>query len=799
MDALYSLLEAVADGLKQLDIPYILTGGSLLGAIRQHSILFCDDDIDLAILESQDEEDSMYERAISQLPAILGDEYQYTIKPWEGGDKVRIKSCSNVFLDVFVIRKYDNIDQLVQVIGVKKNGEKQSDEYVRGIVTTINNALYSQEGEINNMNDNIMHNVTELELPCPIYHFNTRKAIELWPKEVYRESELYPIMKNLEMGPIVGLSGPHTPVWLLTRAFGNDCFDVYYQSMSHGNKPSGKHVYEKTNLRPLVASGGQWNQSVKTSLCDEHYIPMQPVSKAKRRHTSHNKSALFAYLEIQSEQEMKQLKKAGVLQVTENNQTTTKTLTSPQVEQVNEAKIRVERRTVYMDGVFDLFHVGHLHAIQQCAALGDRVIIGITGDEDASGYKRRPIMSQADRTAIVHALKVVDDVVCPCPLVVTEEFMKEWDIDLVVHGFADPKDMDRQKEFFQYAMDQGKFQEIEYYSQLSTTDIIRRIQADADDAKQGKNGVNPKWFGAALSAATNKSPSLPYNPFPLKLRTVIEPKLRKATKKRRDTLHAIKEATGESIYHETLDKFSNGRFAQEGTFEFCKQTYQLREHFLQSCNLPIDFDLSALHKNAEPTKDEMLFTFASNYCHFQAVYDDFVRSVCCPFVASLSDEPMNEVYYQSFPCVRVVRPGDFSIGPHADCAYGHHPTSINFYIPLTKIEDCASLFLESRPGSEDWHPIVGNYGMIKHFAGAICSHWTPENNTDFTRVSLDFRIIPGPMFHALKCGGLQNDGYYSRCVSTSNDPDLIWDREGPLQTPDARFGFPWTKFKFTNK
>ena len=125
MDALYSLLEAVTDGLKQLDIPYILTGGSLLGAIRQHSILFCDDDIDLAILESDDEEDSMYERAISQLPDILGDEYQYTIKPWEGGDKVRIKSCSNVFLDVFVIRKYNNIDQLVQVIGVKKNGESR--------------------------------------------------------------------------------------------------------------------------------------------------------------------------------------------------------------------------------------------------------------------------------------------------------------------------------------------------------------------------------------------------------------------------------------------------------------------------------------------------------------------------------------------------------------------------------------------------------------------------------------------------------------------------------------------------
>ncbi|EED91199.1 predicted protein, partial [Thalassiosira pseudonana CCMP1335] len=99
--------------------------------------------------------------------------------------------------------------------------------------------------------------------------------------------------------------------------------------------------------------------------------------------------------------------------------------------------------------------------------------------------------------------------------------------------------------------------------------------------------------------------------------------------------------------------------------------------------------------------------------------------------------------YQAFPCVRVVRPGEFSIGPHADSAYGHHPCSINFYLPLTQIGGSASLFLESHPGSEDWHPIEGSYGIVKHFAGAICAHWTPENHGDFTRVSLDFRIIPG--------------------------------------------------------
>ena len=38
IDALYNTLEVVTKALEQLDIDYIVTGGSLLGAIRQHSI-----------------------------------------------------------------------------------------------------------------------------------------------------------------------------------------------------------------------------------------------------------------------------------------------------------------------------------------------------------------------------------------------------------------------------------------------------------------------------------------------------------------------------------------------------------------------------------------------------------------------------------------------------------------------------------------------------------------------------------------------------------------------------------------
>ena len=97
--------------------------------------------------------------------------------------------------------------------------------------------------------------------------------------------------------------------------------------------------------------------------------------------------------------------------------------------------------------------------------------------------------------------------------------------------------------------------------------------------------------------------------------------------------------------------------------------------------------------------------------------------------------------------------------------------------------------------------LSGEYGeVVKHFAGAICAHWTTENKTARTRVSLDFRLIAGPMYHALCCGGKltggqldvyrQREGYYSRC--TRREAGGAWEREGPLLAPDPRIGFPWT-------
>ncbi len=139
------------------------------------------------------------------------------------------------------------------------------------------------------------------------------------------------------------------------------------------------------------------------------------------------------------------------------------------------------RRTIYMDGIFDLFHIGHLSAIQQCAVLGDKLIIGVTGDIDASNYKRPPIINEQERVSIVSNIEYVNEVICPCPLIVTSEFIEENGIDLVVHGFVNEEDEKRQYEFFKVAIELGKFRRIPYYEGQSTTEILKKVQSLKED------------------------------------------------------------------------------------------------------------------------------------------------------------------------------------------------------------------------------------------------------------------------------------------------------------------------------
>jgi choline-phosphate cytidylyltransferase len=138
-------------------------------------------------------------------------------------------------------------------------------------------------------------------------------------------------------------------------------------------------------------------------------------------------------------------------------------------------------KIVYIDGVFDLFHRGHLESLIKAKNVLNDIsntflVVGVVSDKDCESYKRKPIIKEDDRVEIIKGLKMVDDIIFPCPLIVTPEFLEEHKIDLVVHGFVNENDRLKQKEFFAKIVEIGKFKEIEYYTETSTTKIIKNIK-----------------------------------------------------------------------------------------------------------------------------------------------------------------------------------------------------------------------------------------------------------------------------------------------------------------------------------
>jgi len=136
-------------------------------------------------------------------------------------------------------------------------------------------------------------------------------------------------------------------------------------------------------------------------------------------------------------------------------------------------------RTIYMDGIFDLFHSGHVLCLKKLKELDNTknfVIVGIINDKDATNYKRNPIYCENTRKILVESCKYVDKVIENAPMIADEKFISDNDIDLVCHGFYDKKDQEKQKLLFEPAIKLNKFRITEYNYGISTTEIIKNIK-----------------------------------------------------------------------------------------------------------------------------------------------------------------------------------------------------------------------------------------------------------------------------------------------------------------------------------
>ena len=95
----------------------------------------------------------------------------------------------------------------------------------------------------------------------------------------------------------------------------------------------------------------------------------------------------------------------------------------------------MSERTVITFGTFDVFHVGHIRVLQRAAALGDRLVVGVSADALNIAKKgRAPVYSQDERMEIVSSLRVVDEVFVEESLELKRDYILEHGADVLVMG-----------------------------------------------------------------------------------------------------------------------------------------------------------------------------------------------------------------------------------------------------------------------------------------------------------------------------------------------------------------------------
>lgn len=68
-----------------------------------------------------------------------------------------------------------------------------------------------------------------------------------------------------------------------------------------------------------------------------------------------------------------------------------------------------EYRIGYTQGVYDMFHIGHLNLLNRAKQYCDYLIVGVNSDELVSSYKHKmPVIGEEERRTIVENIRAVD-------------------------------------------------------------------------------------------------------------------------------------------------------------------------------------------------------------------------------------------------------------------------------------------------------------------------------------------------------------------------------------------------------
>lgn len=101
-------------------------------------------------------------------------------------------------------------------------------------------------------------------------------------------------------------------------------------------------------------------------------------------------------------------------------------------------------RCGYTQGVFDMFHIGHLNLINNSKKYCTKLIVGVNSDQLVSEYKNKiPVINENDRKTIIENIKAVDSAIIVNTLNKIE-ILQQINFDVIFVG-SDWKDTSRWK------------------------------------------------------------------------------------------------------------------------------------------------------------------------------------------------------------------------------------------------------------------------------------------------------------------------------------------------------------------
>ena len=130
---------------------------------------------------------------------------------------------------------------------------------------------------------------------------------------------------------------------------------------------------------------------------------------------------------------------------------------------------------IYVDGTFDLLHLGHISFFKKIKNKNDKLIVGVISDKNVESYKRKPILNTHQRSEMLRNIKIVDKVIEDCPFGnIDNNFLKKYKINKIYYAGDDISNWEKH---YKIAIDRNILEIISYNNKnLSTTKIINEIK-----------------------------------------------------------------------------------------------------------------------------------------------------------------------------------------------------------------------------------------------------------------------------------------------------------------------------------